>query len=219
MKLFLDTADVDAVRTWVHTGLIDGLTTNPTHLSAQQHNPTEIIQTLCSLLPHGQISVEVTEKEPQKVYEQAHKIAALSPNILVKIPCHADYYGVIKKLVQEKIRINITLVFSLAQALFMAKLNVEYVSPFIGRLDDNNIDGAALLYEMRTVFNTYKCTTKILAASLRHAQHVTDALLAGADALTLPVGLFEKIIQHPLTDRGMELFDRDWQKLQITQFP
>lgn len=219
MKLFLDTANIDTIKKWVKTGIIDGVTTNPSHLSKEKIDPKKQILAICSLLPAGEISVEVTEKEPQAVYKQAKKITQLADNILVKIPCHESYYSIIKQLVDEGIRLNITLVFSLIQGVMMGKLGVTYISPFIGRLDDIDVDGVHLLQEMRQVIYQYGFETGILAASVRHVRHLHDALMAGADAITLPSAILQQALEHPLTDRGIEKFDTDWQKLGIKQFP
>lgn len=219
MKLFLDTADVAIIRKWSESGVIDGITTNPTTLSKSTQDPKRTILEICQLLPHGDISVEITETEPEKVYQQARAIAALAKNIVVKVPCHPHYYQVIKKLVAEKIRINITLVFSAVQSLLMCKLGVYYISPFVGRLDDNDLDGISLLYDSCQIIETYSFETQVLAASLRNPRHVHEALLAGCHCATVPVEIFEKMTHHILTDNGIELFDKDWKKLGITQFP
>ena len=219
MKIFLDTANIQAITEWALTGIIDGATTNPTHLFKEGGDPKKKVLEICSLLPDGEISVEVTTKKPEDVYNQAIQIAALAKNILVKIPCHLDYYAVIKKLVEKKIKINVTLVFSLAQALMMCKLGVTYISPFVGRLDDIDEDGAQLLYEIRSMIDQYGFQTQLLAASLRSSLHFHEAIMAGADAATIPVKVLEQITQHELTDKGMKLFDADWQKLSIKQFP
>ncbi|KKQ20087.1 MAG: putative transaldolase [candidate division TM6 bacterium GW2011_GWA2_36_9] len=167
----------------------------------------------------GDISVEITEKSADKVYLQAQKISKIAKNIVVKIPCHADYYEIIKKLVKEKIQINITLVFSLAQALFMCKLGVKYISPFIGRLDDIGADGTQLLYEIRDMIDNYGYSTQIIAASIRSIDRFNEAIMAIADVATIPSDVFEKSLQHPLTDSGMEKFLSDWKKTGIKQFP
>ncbi|OQA34796.1 MAG: Transaldolase [Candidatus Dependentiae bacterium ADurb.Bin331] len=219
MKIFLDTADKLAIAQWAVTGLIDGVTTNPTHLAKEKKSPKELVQEICTLLPQGEISVEVTEKEPDKVYAQALKIAALHQNILVKIPCHKDYYGVIEKLVNDGIKINVTLVFTVVQALFMCKLGVVYISPFVGRWDDIDAHGGDVLFEIREMIDQYNFDTQLLAASLRSVQHVHQAILAGADAATLPIAVLEQCAAHVLTDRGIAQFDADWQKLDIKQFP
>jgi len=219
MKIFLDTANIEAIKKWSITGIIDGVTTNPSHLSKEDVDPKKRVLEICSLLPEGEISVEVTEKDPQAVYEQAKKIAQLADNVLVKIPCHKDYYEIIKQLVDEGVRINITLVFSLIQGVMMSKLGVFYISPFVGRWDDIDVDGIGLLHEMRQVMFQYGFETGILAASLRHVRHLHDAIMAGADAVTVPIGVLEKALDHPLTERGIAKFDADWQKLGIKKFP
>lgn len=220
MKIFLDSADITAIRLWATTGLIDGVTTNPTHLSKfGGQSPTQLVKEICELLPAGEISVEVTEDEPETAYEQAKKIAALANNILVKIPCHQRYYAIIKRLVDEGIAINVTLVFNLMQGMLMSKLGVAYISPFVGRLDDIDSDGSQLLYELCAMAEHYQFSTKILAASLRSPRHLHQAIDAGADAATLPIDLFEKITKHPLTEAGIKQFTADWQKLGVKTFP
>lgn len=219
MKIFLDTANIESIQKWAQTGLIDGVTTNPTHLSKENKNPTEQVRAICSLLPSGVISAEITETEPSKVYTQARAIAEIADNIAVKVPCHAHYYSIIKKLVDEGITLNITLVFSLSQGLMMAKLGTHYISPFIGRLDDINADGMALIRQLRHMLDTYNFDTQLLAASIRDVAHLDGVIDAGADIATVPVEVFEKALAHPLTDKGMAQFLADWQKLNITQFP
>jgi transaldolase len=219
MKIFIDSADVTAITVWKDTGLIDGITTNPTNLSKVGGNPVTIIKAICSLLSEGDISVEITEKDPEKVYLQAKKIAAIAPNIVVKIPCHRDYYAIIKKLVAEGVAINITLVFTLIQGILMSKLGVRYISPFIGRWDELDVDGIELLYELRSAIDQYQYATQILAASLRTVRHVHEALCAGVDVITVPISILEKMTTHPLTTNGMAHFDADWQKLNATNFP
>ena len=219
MKIFLDTADVAAIKKLAQTGLIDGVTTNPSHLSKEGGDPKKVVQEICKLLPHGEISVEVTEEKPDAVYKQAKEIAKLSKNVLVKIPCHRDYYAVIDKLVKDRIPLNITLVFSLLQGLMMCKLGVKYISPFIGRWDDIDMEGSDLLYEMRFMIDEYGYKTGLLTASLRGVRHFHEAVLAGSDIVTIPLDVFEKATNHVLTDRGMEQFASDWKKLKIKRFP
>jgi len=219
MKIFLDTANTELIKKWAHSGLIDGVTTNPTHLSKENTNPTQQVLAICDLLPFGIISVEVTETEPELVYLQARKIASLSENIAVKIPCHPDYYSVIKKLVEEGITLNITLVFSLVQGMMMAKLGVAYISPFVGRLDDAGADGIELIHNLRHILDWYGFETELLAASIRDTHHFERVMMAGADIATVPEVVFEKSLTHQLTDAGMAQFLADWKKLNISQFP
>lgn len=219
MKIFLDTADVKSIGQWAQTGIIDGVTTNPTHLSREGGNPVNVIQEICSLVPHGCISVEVTEVEPEAVYAQAKKIAKIAPQVTVKVPCHIKYYSIIKKLVDEGISLNITLVFSLTQGLAMCKLGVDYISPFIGRLEDINVSGIKLVEELVHMCYIYDFDTEVLAASIRTVEQLHDVIVAGTDIATIPVVVLEKAVAHPLTDNGMQMFLDDWKKLGITQFP
>jgi len=219
MKIFLDTANYALIERWFQTGLIDGVTTNPTHLSKEGGDPVVLVKKICALLVDGHISVEVTETAPERVYTQAKALAALSPNVVVKIPCHPDYLCIIQKLVHEEIPLNITLVFNLMQGMCMSKLGVVYISPFVGRLDDSGVDGTALLSELSDMLDTYDYETELLAASIRHVGHVHAAIEAGADVITLPPEILAKSLEHPLTDRGMELFANDWKKLGIQTFP
>lgn len=219
MKIFLDTANVEEIKKWVNTGIIDGITTNPTLLSKEGKDPKKQILEICAIFPTGDISVEVTEADEKAVYTQAKEIAALSKNITVKIPCHKNYYAIIKQLVDEGISINITLVFTLIQSLMMCKLGVKYISPFIGRWDDIDVNGSELLYEIRDMIDRYSYDTQILSASLRNVRHLHEAINAGADVATLPAEVLEKSLNHILTNQGMEKFCADWKKLGIRQFP
>lgn len=219
MKIFLDTPNLASIKKWAQTGLIDGVTTNPSSLSKEGGDPKKNILEICKLLPQGHISVEVTHTDAQQMYKQAQEIAALGDNIWVKIPCHAHYYEVIKKLVEQETKLNITLVFTVLQSLMMCKLGVYYISPFVGRWEDIDVDGMAFIPQMRDMIDFYGFETKILAASIRSVQNFHDAILAGADAITIPVEVFEKAVSNPLTDQGIEKFTKDWQKLGIKQFP
>ncbi|HEX4068742.1 MAG TPA: transaldolase family protein, partial [Candidatus Babeliales bacterium] len=182
------------------------------------------------ILPEGSISVEVTETEPDLVLIQARKLASLCDGIVIKVPCHAKYYNIIRKLIAEGIPLNITLVFSLSQGLMMAKLGAQYISPFIGRLDDIAVssgalcegrrgNGIELIQHLRHIIDWYNFETELLAASIRDVAHFEKAMLAGADIATVPVDVFEKSLAHQLTDKGMAQFLADWQKLNITRFP
>ena len=219
MEIFLDTAHVPSIEKWASTGLINGVTTNPSHLSNEGGDPKSIVLEICKLLPKGRISIEVTKVDPQELYMQAKAISQLADNVWVKIPCHQKYYPVIKKLVEEEVKLNITLVFTVLQSLMMCKLGVYYISPFIGRWNDIDVDGMAFLPEMRNMIDFYGFETKILAASIRSVHDFHEALTAGADAITLPVEVFEKSISNPLTDQGIEKFTKDWQKLGAKHFP
>jgi transaldolase len=219
MKLFLDTAHVPTIRHYAEMGIIDGVTTNPTHLSKEGKSPTKTIKEICKILPEGDISVEVTQKKPRDVYKQALEIVRIAPNITVKVPCHQDYYEVIKKLVDHDVPVNITLLFTLIQGLYMAKLRVKYISPFVGRLDDIGEDGISLIADLRDMVDLYGYTTQILAASIRSVEHLHECIELGAHVATIPVDVLEKSLTHPLTDKGMKLFDTDWAKLKVKKFP
>ena len=219
MKIFLDTSNLEQIKKLLQYGIFDGITTNPSNLSKEGKNPKEQILAICAAFPTGDISVEVTEQEPQAVYAQAKEIAALAKNITVKIPCHKHYYEVIKKLVDEEIAVNVTLVFTLIQALMMCKLGVRYISPFVGRWDDIDINGSDILHEIREMIDGYGYQTQILAASLRNPRHLHEAISAGADVATLPPEILEKSLEHVLSNQGIEKFMADWKKLGIRQFP
>lgn len=223
MKIFLDTAHLPAIEEGKKNGLINGITTNPSLLSKELGNESgkilNILVKICQIMAPNDVSIEITEKEPQKVYSQAKKIADIAPNVVVKIPCHKDYVQTISKLVQEGINVNITLLFSLVQGLLMFKLGVKYISPFIGRLDDIDTDGLKLISDLHQVKKNYGYKTEILAASIRSITEVHEVALIGTDIATIPVSLFNQLIEHPLTDKGIGIFDRDWSKLNIPHFP
>jgi transaldolase len=218
MKLFLDTANVSQVKAWLQTGLLDGVTTNPTSL-AKESEPRAAIEQLCSLFPNGHVSVEVTQQDPNDVYKQAQELARIADNVVVKIPCYGPYYGIIKKLIDQNIKLNITLVFSLVQASFMCKLGVTYISPFVGRWDDLDVQGSDILFEIRAMIDQYGFDTQMLAASIRSVRHMHEALLAGADAITVSEKILAKATEHMLTTEGMRKFTADWAKSGVTQFP
>ncbi len=219
MKIFLDTAHLPAIIKARETGLIDGITTNPTHLSKESGDIVDLLKKICKIMQPDDVSIEITEQEPAAVYKQAKEIAAIASNVVVKVPCFMPYTPIIKKLVEEGINVNITLLFSLNQGLLMSKLGVKYISPFIGRLDDIDDEGIKLIFDLKRTMENYQFPTKILAASLRNPLHFHKAALAGADVATVPVTLFESLLNHPLTDKGMKLFDDDWKKLGIKKFP
>ncbi len=219
MKFFLDTANLESIIKAQKTGLIDGITTNPTHLSKEKLDATSLVKKIAQQMYPHDVSVEVTEKTPEAIYNQALAIASLAPNIVVKVPCYTEYVSVIHSLVQEGIALNITLLFSAVQGLCMAKLDVKYISPFMGRLDDTDGDGVALVADLKKILDNYNSQTELLAASLRSIPHLHEVALIGADVATLPVKLFQTMLDHPLTDKGMRLFDEDWQSLGIKKFP
>jgi len=219
MKFFLDTAHYAAVERAYLTGLVTGVTTNPTHLSKEDSDPTELIKKIATLIYPYEVSVEITEKDPEAVYRQACALSVLAPNIVVKIPCSQNYVALIDQLVEEGIRLNITLVFSVVQGICMAQLGVAYISPFVGRLEDAGENGIELITHLKKAFMNYSFHTQILAASLRTHEHITQVALAGADIATISPALFDTLLKHPLTEKGIALFDQDWNELHASHFP
>lgn len=219
MKLFLDTAHIPSIEKWAAMGILDGVTTNPSSLSKEGGSPLEVVRKICALLPEGDVSVEVTESDPQAVYEQALRIADIAENVIVKIPCSPQYYKTIAKLADHDVLLNITLVFSVTQAVVMSKLGVYYISPFVGRLDETGVDGIQLLHDIRAMIDAYGYETEILAASIRSVEKLEQAILAAPDCVTLSAEILEQALHHPLTQAGMEKFLADWKTLNITKFP
>lgn len=217
MKIFLDSADPLIIKRLLPTGLIDGITTNPTLMSKQGGNIQAVALEICSMI-QGPVSIEVTEKDPARVYEQAVRMAKSAPNIVIKIPCVQDYFSVIKALVDQDIKVNVTLVFSPLQALMVAKLRATFISPFVGRLDDSGVDGIAVLANIVALKKMYGFSSQILAASIRSVEHWEKAALVGADVVTLPPSVLDQASKHPLTERGVALFEQDWSGLGIVDF-
>jgi len=215
MKIFLDTANIAQIERWVKLGIIDGVTTNPTLLSKEIGSPRQIFTKICSLLPEGDISIEVTEQEPEMVYTQAKELAAFAPNVIVKIPFSEPLLPIINRLSLEGICINVTLIFSMLQALIVAKMGVTYISPFIGRIDDIDGNGIELIKQLIVMKQNYGFESEILAASIRTLSHLNQVCLLGVDVATIPSNLLELLMHHPLTEKGMAQFDADWKKLGI----
>ena len=212
MKLFLDTANLATIKKFVAMGIVDGVTTNPSLLAKEGFCSKQGFLDLCAAVP-GPVSIEIVEKEPEAVYRQACEIAALASNAVVKIPFAQEYLPVIARLAQEGVTLNITLVFSSLQALFVAKLGVAYISPFVGRIDDSAADGMILIEELMVLKAHYGFSSEILAASLRSVRHWQQAALLGADIATVPASVIEQACKHPLTTAGIASFDADWNKL------
>ena len=210
MKLFLDTGNIEQIRRAAELGLLDGVTTNPTLLAKEGKPFREALLEMCSLVEV--VNGEVVATEAAGMIAEGREIAALHPNIVVKIPMTLEGFKAIKVLRSEGIRINVTLVFSPAQALLVAKAGGYFVSPFLGRVDDIANDGMALLRDIIAVYRAQNFKTQVLAASLRHPMHVVEAAKLGADIATMPFKVFEQLFKHPLTDRGLEGFLKDWEK-------
>ena len=209
MKFFIDTADLDEIREANDMGVLDGVTTNPTHVSKEEGSFEDIILTICQMVD-GPVSAEVVATDHEEMIEEARNISKIHENVVVKIPITLDGLKTIKACSDEGIRTNVTLCFSANQALMAAKAGASYISPFLGRLDDIGHVGMDLIATIRQIYDNYGFQTEILAASLRHPLHVIDAALAGADVSTLPPDVLKKLLSHPLTDSGLERFLNDW---------
>jgi transaldolase len=212
MKLFLDTANVEEIRTVASWGILDGVTTNPSLVAKESRSFEEILREVCGLVD-GPVSAEVVSVEAPAMIAEGERLARIHPNIYVKIPMTTEGLKATRALRSKGIRVNMTLIFSSLQALLCAKAGASFVSPFIGRLDDHGETGMELIEEIVTIFRNYKFTTEVLVASVRHPIHVKEAALLGADIVTMPFSVFEKLPRHPLTDLGLERFLKDWQKV------
>jgi transaldolase len=212
MKFFLDTANLDEIRQGVSLGVIDGITTNPTLIAREKRPFREHVVEICNIVKNGEISAEVVSTDTAGILREAREIATWHPNIIVKIPTIPDGVCALSILSKEGIRVNMTLVFSAPQALIVAKAGAYFVSPFLGRLDDISSDGLTLLREIMDIYQAYQYPTQVLAASLRHPLHVVAAARMGAHIATMPYKVFEQLFKHPLTDRGLEGFLKDWEK-------
>jgi transaldolase len=212
MKIFLDTANLDAIKLYNDMGIVDGITTNPTLLSKEKGNPAEIMQEIVRIV-NGPVSLEVIATKIDEMLEEAHKLKKYGQNVIVKIPMIPDGMKAVKKLKEEGIETNVTLVFSANQAILAAKAGASYVSPFIGRLDDIGNEGMLVIKEIVQIFRNYEFRTQVLVASIRHPVHVIEAGKVGADVVTLPPDILGKMLMHPLTDKGLVAFLSDWEKV------
>jgi transaldolase len=214
MKLFLDTADIDEIRTAARWGVLDGVTTNPTLFAkAGGGSYDEILAEVCQLTP-GPVSAEVVAEDVEGMVTQGRAFAAIAPNIVVKIPMSVNGLEAMARLAREDIATNCTLIFSANQGLLAAKAGAQLVSPFVGRLDDINQDGMVVVRELVQIFTIHHLRAEVLAASIRSPHHVTRAALAGSHIATLPFKVLEQMVQHPLTDHGIVQFRADWEKAQ-----
>jgi transaldolase len=211
MKVFLDTANVQELQEVAALGLLDGVTTNPT-LAAMERRPfRELVDEICRIV-EGVVNLEVVATDAAGMIGEGRELAKIAPNVVVKLPTTRDGLKACRALVGEGIGTNLTLCFSPAQALLVAKAGARYVSPFLGRLDDIAHVGMDLVRTIRTIYDNYAFPTQILAASLRNPLHVVDAAVAGADVATMPYSVFQMLIKHPLTDIGLKRFVEDFQK-------
>ena len=212
MKIFLDTANLASIKLYNDMGLVDGITTNPSLLAKEGGDPQKAMEEIVRIVK-GDVSLEVVSTETSGMLEEGRRLRKYGNNVVVKCPLTAEGLKACKTLTSEGIPVNVTLCFSVNQAILAAKAGAKYVSPFIGRLDDNGQDGIHLIREIHEVFQNYKFNTQILVASVRHPMHVVEAAKIGADVVTLPPDVLGKMLKHPLTDIGLKNFLADWEKL------
>ncbi len=211
MKFFVDTAEIDAIAELNDLGIVDGVTTNPSLIMKSGRNILEVTKEICDLVD-GPVSAEVVATKAEDMIAEGRKLAAIADNIAVKVPLTWDGLKACKVLSDSGQMVNVTLCFSANQALLAAKVGATFISPFIGRLDDINIDGMDLIADIRTIYDNYGFDTQILAASIRSVNHITDAARIGADVITAPPEVIRKLAEHPLTANGLAAFMADWEK-------
>ncbi|MGG7645967.1 fructose-6-phosphate aldolase [Rhodovulum sp. YNF3179] len=211
MKFFVDTADTAAIAELKELGMVDGVTTNPSLIMKAGRDILEVTKEICDMID-GPVSAEVVATEAADMIAEGRKLAKIAPNIAVKVPLTWDGLKACKTLTDEGHMVNVTLCFSANQALLAAKAGASFISPFIGRLDDINLDGMELIADIRTIYDNFDFQTEILAASIRSANHVTEAARIGADVATVPPAVLHKLAEHPLTDKGLDAFLKDWEK-------
>jgi transaldolase len=211
MKFFIDTANINDILKGVELGMVDGVTTNPSLIAKENKPFEEIIGEICRIVD-GPVSAEVVSLDVEGMVAEARKLAALNEQIVVKVPMTTEGIKAVKRLTAEEIKTNVTLVFSVAQALLAAKAGATYVSPFVGRLDDIGVNGMDLIHDIMTVYSNYGFQSEVIVASVRSPQHVLDAALIGADIATIPLKVIEQLARHPLTDIGIQQFLADWEK-------
>ena len=212
MKIFLDSASIESIRKYNDMGILDGVTTNPSLLSKENGDPRKIMYEIVRTIK-GPVSLEVIGTDYEVIMEEAHRLKKYGQNVVVKVPMIPAGLRAVKSLKQDGIPTNVTLVFSSNQAILAAKAGASYISPFIGRLDDNGHDGINIIREIKQIFSNYKFESEILVASVRHPLHVIEAGKCGADIVTVPPEILHKMLTHPLTDKGLSSFISDWNKL------
>ncbi|MEO1613617.1 MAG: fructose-6-phosphate aldolase [Pseudomonadota bacterium] len=211
MKFFVDTAEIDEIRALNETGMVDGVTTNPSLIMKSGRDIAEVTKEICDLVD-GPVSAETVAEDADGMIAEGRHLAEIAPNIAVKVPLTWAGLKACKTLTSEGKMVNVTLCFSANQALLAAKAGATFVSPFIGRLDDISLDGMELIAEIRQIYDNYHFSTEILAASIRSVNHVKAAAMIGADVMTAPPSVIKKLADHPLTDKGLEAFMADWAK-------
>jgi transaldolase len=212
VKIFIDTANIKEIKEAASLGLIDGVTTNPTLISKENRAAPDLLKEICSLVS-GPVSAEVISSNALGMIKEAEELAKISKNIVIKIPLAKEGFKAVKALSRENIKTNVTLCFSASQALLVAKIGADFVSPFIGRLDDIGQAGIDLIKDIKTIYKNYGFKTEIIVASIRNPAHVVSAALIGADIATVPFTVIEQLIKHPLTDIGAQRFLEDYKKI------
>jgi transaldolase len=212
MKIFLDTASIESIKKFADMGVVDGITTNPTLISKEKGHPEDIMREIVRIVK-GPVNLEVVATKTEEMIEEGLRLKKFGDNVVVKVPMTMDGLKAVRKLSEEKIKSNVTLIFSSNQALLAAKAGASYVSPFIGRLDDAGQEGMAVIKEIVQIFKNYDYQSEVLVASVRHPIHVIEAGRIGAHIVTLPPDILGKMLTHPLTDKGLSLFLSDWEKV------
>lgn len=212
MKIFLDTANIEEIQNGIDYGVIDGITTNPSLIAKESIEFPHLIKKITSLVP-GPVSVEVTAKDSEEMIAQAQNYARISSNVVIKVPINWEGLKVVRRLTDLNIKTNVTLIFSASQALLAAKAGATFVSPFVGRIDDISGNGMELIEEIAQIFENYMIDTEIIVASIRHPLHFVQAARIGAHIATIPPSTLSRLLNHPLTDIGMEKFLKDWEKV------
>jgi transaldolase len=212
MKIFLDTASIESIKKFADMGVVDGITTNPTLISKEKGHPEDIMREIVRIVK-GPVNLEVVATKTEEMIEEGLRLKKFGDNVVVKVPMTIDGLKAVRKLSEDKIKSNVTLIFSSNQALLAAKAGASYVSPFIGRLDDAGQEGMAVIREIVQIFKNYDYQSEVLVASVRHPIHVIEAGKIGAHIVTLPPDILGKMLTHPLTDKGLSLFLSDWEKV------
>ncbi len=212
MKIFLDTASIESIKKFVDMGIVDGITTNPTLISREKGHPEDIMREIIKIVK-GPVNLEVVATKTEEMVEEGLRLKKFGENVIVKVPMTSDGLKAVIKLAENKIKTNVTLIFSSNQALLAAKAGASYVSPFIGRLDDAGQEGMVVIKEIVQIFGNYGYSSEVLVASVRHPIHVIEAGKLGAHIVTLPPDILGKMLTHPLTDKGLALFLSDWEKV------
>ncbi len=212
MKIFLDTANTKEIARAVELGLIDGVTTNPSLLSKEGREPVSQLREIIKLV-HGPVNAEVVSPDAHTMVKEAKPLARLGKNVVIKIPMCEQGLIAVRRLADQGIKTNVTLIFSASQALLAAKAGASYVSPFVGRIDDISGNGMELIQDIVTIFDNYLFKTEIIVASIRHPVHFVQSALLGAHIATVPFNVLERLMKHPLTDKGIDTFNKDWEKL------